>query len=57
MTDGIKMLNENLIKLTSGGKTFTERYCDILKPPNKDERTADDIINGIKAKLKGDGEK
>lgn len=57
MTDGIKMLNENLIKLTNGGKAFTKRFCDILKPPKKNERTADEIINGIKAKLKGDGEK
>ncbi len=51
------MLNENLIKLTSGGKAFTERYCEIIKPSKKEERTADEIINGIKAKLKGGGGK
>ena len=51
VTDGLKMISENSAKY-AGGMYLSTRYTDVIKKPVKETRTKDEIIDGIKAKLK-----
>lgn len=50
-TDSLKMISENTSKY-AGGTFPSIRYADIIKKPVPETRTGEEIINGIKDKLK-----
>lgn len=51
VTDSLKMISENTSKY-AGGSSFNMRYWDIIKKPVNETRTSEEIIDGIKGKLK-----
>lgn len=51
VTDSLKMISENTSKY-AGGSSFSVRYSDLIKKPVNETRTSEEIINGIKGKLK-----
>jgi len=51
VTDELFYLNNNVVNISGGNKLQT-RFYEILHPPKEETRTADDIINNIKSKLK-----
>ena len=51
VTDGLKMISENSAKY-AGGTYLSTRYTDVIKKPVKETRTKEEIIKGIKDKLK-----
>lgn len=51
VTDSLKMLTENTSRY-AGGSSFTLRYVDLIKKPVNETRTSEEIIGGIKGKLK-----
>lgn len=51
VTDSLKMISENTSKY-AGGSSFSVRYWDLIKKPVNETRTSEEIINGIKGKLK-----
>ena len=50
-TDSLKMISENTSKY-AGGSFFSARYADLIKKPIPEKRTKEEIIEGIKDKLK-----
>lgn len=46
VTDALRLISESCAKL-SGGSYLSVRFVDILNPPKKDERTAEQIIEDI----------
>jgi hypothetical protein len=50
-TDSLKMISENTSKY-AGGSSFSVRYWDMVKKPVPETRTGEEIIDGIKGKLK-----
>jgi hypothetical protein len=50
VTDALQVISQNTANL-AGGKTIGIRYYDIIKPQQKEEANADEIINRIKDKL------
>lgn len=51
VTDSLKMIAENTSKY-AGGSSFSIRYIDLIKKPVNEPRTSEEIISGIKGKLK-----
>ena len=53
MTDAIKTLSENVASgmRISGAKYMSKRYADIIYETQKEEVTAEDVIDRIKRKL------
>ena len=51
VTDELYYLNNNVVNISGGSKIQT-RFYEILYPPTKETRTADDIISNIKKKLR-----
>lgn len=52
VTDALKVVAENTAKFV-GGASPKRRYADLFMKPVQEERSADEIINSIKAKLEG----
>lgn len=50
-TDSLKMISENSSKY-AGGSFPSVRYADLIKKPVNETRTGEEIIEGIKDKLK-----
>ena len=54
VTDMLMCIAENTAKFANGGGRYIKkRYFDIVQPQKEETRTPDEIINGIKSKLKG----
>lgn len=53
VTDALKMMTENTSRFAGGGYV-KERYRDMVCPAKAETRTAADIINHIKAGLRGE---
>lgn len=51
VTDELYYLNNNVVNMTGGSKMQT-RFYEIINPPKNEDRTADDVINNIKNKLR-----
>lgn len=51
-TDALKLIAENTAKF-SGGNYMKLRWADIINPPKKESRTADEIIEHMKKRLEG----
>lgn len=51
VTDELYYINNNVVNVSGGSKLQT-RFYDILHPPKEETRTADDVINGLKDKLR-----
>ena len=52
VTDCLRVLTENTAKYVQGNYVKM-RYIEMIEPKPEETRTADEIINGIKKKLKG----
>lgn len=52
IAEGVKILTENTAK-QFGGSALSISFRDIISGEKPDERTEEDIINGLKEKLKG----
>ena len=50
MTDALKAIAENTAKM-NGGVTMNMRYADVISDQKPDDRTEEDIINDLKAKM------
>lgn len=51
VSDALKVIAENTAKF-GGGSTLTVRYYDIINPKKEEEeRTAEDVISNIRAKI------
>lgn len=50
-TDALRIIGENTAKY-AGGSYMKVRWADIIDPPKEDARTADEIIEHMKEKLK-----
>lgn len=51
VSDSLRIISENSA-MSVGGKYFTARYYDLVKPKKQEEeRTAEDVINHIKQGL------
>ena len=53
MTDAAKVIAENTSRV-AGGIVMKERFFDIINPKPQDDRSADEIINHIKNKLRAE---
>lgn len=53
ITDALKTITENTAKY-AGGEYMKTRYVDIVRPKPVDNRSAEEIIATIKAKLGGE---
>lgn len=51
VTDELFYLNNNVVNL-SGGNSLQNRFYEILNPPKEETRTAEEIIDNIKNKLR-----
>lgn len=52
VTDALKAITENTAKASAnGGMTLSMRYADLISEEKPDERTEEDIINNLKAKM------
>lgn len=51
ITDALKIVAENTAKY-AGGPYLKVRYADIVNPPKEETRTADEVIEHMKKKLK-----
>lgn len=52
ITDALKNIEENTGRAVKEGKAHQKRYIDLINPPPKETRTAEEIIAHIKNKLK-----
>lgn len=53
VTDALKVIADNTAHIRGGGTTITARFADIITPKKpEEERTEEDIINGLKDKLR-----
>ena len=52
VTDGLKVIAENLANYY-GGSVLNMRYSDVISTEKPDDRTEEDIINNLKAKMTG----
>lgn len=54
VTDALRLISENTAMQVAGGKYFTMRYADIIKPKRNETegRSADDVINKIRDGLR-----
>lgn len=50
VTDALKFIAENTAKF-AGGSYMSSRYNDLLRPAPAETRTAEEVINNIRAKL------
>lgn len=50
-TDALRIIGENTAKY-AGGSYLKARWTDIINPPKEDTRTADEIIEHMKKRLK-----
>ena len=48
----LRIMAENIAKMSGGGSYIAVKLQDLLEPKPVDNRTADDIIEGIRNKLK-----
>ena len=55
VTDCLKLMSENTARY-AGGSNVSVRYYDLIKKPVVETRTSEEIIDGIKAKLKAMGD-
>lgn len=55
VTDCLKLTSENTARY-AGGSNVSVRYYDLIKKPVVETRTSEEIIGGIKAKLKAMGD-
>lgn len=52
IADALKLISENTAKMV-GGSYLQKRYSELFETEEKEEtRTADDVINNIKSKLR-----
>lgn len=51
VTDALRLIGEHTAKY-AGGSYQKARWADIINPPKEETRTADEIIEHIKKKLK-----
>lgn len=51
VTDALRVIGENTAKY-AGGSYLKARWADIINPPKEDTRTADEIIEHMKKRLK-----
>lgn len=51
VTDELYYINNNVVGMTGGSRLQT-RFYEILHPPKEETRTSDEIINGLKDKLR-----
>lgn len=52
VTDVLRTISENTAK-SVGGSYVKMRYLDIIDPPKQETRTAEEIIENIRNKLRG----
>ncbi len=52
VTDTLRLITENTAKMGHGGSYFKARYIEVLEPPKEEKRSAEEVINGIKDKLR-----
>lgn len=55
VTDCLKLISQNTAQY-AGGSHYSVRYYDLIKKPVVETRTSEEIIDGIKAKLKAMGD-
>jgi hypothetical protein len=53
VTDALRMMTENTSRF-SGGGYVKERYFDMIRPQKEETRTAKEIIEHLKAGLRGE---
>lgn len=51
VADELFYINNNLVNI-SGGSKLQNRFYEVLHPSKEEERTADEIINSIKEKMR-----
>lgn len=51
VTDGVKIITENTARFF-GGRHFETRFIDVIEPKPEETRTADEIIENIRDKIK-----
>lgn len=52
VTDVLRLISENTAK-TVGGSYMKVRYLDLIDPKKEETRTANEVIDNIRNKLKG----
>lgn len=52
VTDVLRTISENTAK-SVGGSYVKMRYLDMIDPPKQETRTAEEIIENIRSKLRG----
>ncbi len=57
VTDALRMICENTARYAGGGYPKA-RWADIIRPPKEETRTAEEVINHMKSRIKevGTGE-
>ena len=51
VTDTLRLIAENSAKI-NGGSYIKARYIDLIEPAKEEKRTAEEIIDGMKEKLR-----
>ena len=53
VTDALRILSENTARMLQFGGTYLKaRYAEIIDPKPADPRTGEEIVDGIKSKLR-----
>ena len=52
VTDTLRLVAENTAKMGQGGSYIKARYIEVIEPPKEEKRSADEVINNIKTKLR-----
>lgn len=52
VADALRILGENTARMLAGGTYLKARYTEIIDPRPADPRTGEEIVDGIKSKLR-----
>lgn len=52
VTDALRIITENTARAVNNGIYLKARYAELIEPIKKEERTANEIIDDLKQKLR-----